>query len=195
MTDKELVQQFQQGNRASFTELHKRYHALIYKLCFNMMMGQREEAEDRTQEAFINAYRYLKKFRGDASFKTWLYKVATNVCLNRLKSAGYKMQKRSRSTEEEISETYTLGETLRSNRKGPRRISVEHEVWDILINAINQLDNKKRMVIVLSDVEGFSYKEIVEITGIRMQTVKSTLHRAREKVAKMVKGHINYELL
>jgi len=133
------------------------------------MLGNRAEAEEVAQEAFVRAHRALGDFRGDAKLSTWLYAITSRLCLNRLASGERRM---ARQGEDAL---------LRLSDAGPRPDAVleRRELETALGRAIAELPEDRRIVVVLRDLEGLSYEEIAQVLELELGTVRSRLHRAR----------------
>jgi RNA polymerase sigma-70 factor (ECF subfamily) len=133
------------------------------------MLGNRTDAEDVAQEVFLRVYRAIGSFRGEAKLSTWLYGIASNLCLNRLVSAD---RRRVRHDDDAImrapSEAADAATTIERN-----------EVDTALRQAIAELPDERRIVVVLRDLEGLSYDEIAQALDLEPGTVRSRLHRAR----------------
>ena len=163
----------------SFESLVRAHQDRVYDFCVRMM-GDREEAFDLTQEIFVSVHAHFETFRGDAQVSTWLFRIARNHCLNRLKY----LKRRGRGRSELLSD---LNESLVTESLGgavqPDALLMGKNLKALVHRAIAQLEEEQRSLVVLRDVEGLSYEEIVAITDLPEGTVKSRLHRAREKLA------------
>lgn len=133
------------------------------------MLGNRAEAEEIAQETFLRAHRALGAFRGEARLGTWLYAIASRLCLNRLAS-GPRRHERSDDTA-----------LLQAPAGGPDAVGAleRGELEAALHQAVAALPEERRIVVVLRDLEGLSYEEIGEVLGVPLNTVRSRLHRAR----------------
>jgi RNA polymerase sigma-70 factor (ECF subfamily) len=132
------------------------------------MMGSWADAEEVAQETFLRAHRALAEFRGDAKLSTWLYAIASRLCLNRLASSEWKMARRR--VEEGLA-GLVFDEPGGTLERDEREAAVHR--------ALAELPEDRRMVIVLRDFEGLSYDEIAAALGLELGTVRSRLHRAR----------------
>lgn len=168
-----------EGDREAFDQLVRQSQARIFNTAYRLL-GNYEDARDATQDAFIRAYRAIKKFKGDASFYTWLYRIAINLCYKRLKSKHYRQRQWTVSLDEPI--LTKKGEVLRSiasHAISPREALERKETQQEIQSVINSLAKRYRTVIVLRDIEDLSYREIAQILRCSVGTVKSRLHRAR----------------
>lgn len=156
------VRRAQAGDRAAFRELYEEHVGRVYALCLRMT-GEPEEAMERTQDAFVLAWRKLRSFRGEAAFGTWLHRLTVNVVLTERRSTGRLVRRETAATD-----------TGRRFESAPRvGLGVDLE------RAIARLPSGARRVFVLYDVEGYGHQEIAEMTGIAAGTSKAQLHRAR----------------
>jgi RNA polymerase sigma-70 factor (ECF subfamily) len=161
---------------------------MVHALASRMLVGA--DVEDATQEAFVRAFRGLKTFRGDASLKTWIYRVATNVCLTYAERA--KRTQPLESLDEPLGEEghETKGSQIASEARAPEEEVLGGELEGQIGAALDQLSPEFRAVLVLRDVEGLSYEEVAEATGANLGTVKSRLARARAQVMRWLKGYL-----
>jgi RNA polymerase sigma-70 factor, ECF subfamily len=181
--DFDLVQQCRYGDAEAFEEIYHRYSEMIYNLAARMS-GDRELAADLTQEIFLRAYRSLERFRGGASLKTWLYRVAVNHCRSRL---GRRRWWFSPLAEEHGEE----GLQLPDLREGPEEKAVQWDRRRHLSKALAALPATFREAVVLCDLQGLEYQEIAEVLGVRIGTVRSRIARGREKL----RAHLDEALL
>ena len=175
MTEQELVQAAQQGDQGAFSQLVEQNQGKIYSLCYRMT-GNSEDAADLTQEAFLNAWRGLSKFGGQSSFSTWLYRLASNACIDFLR------REKRRSA---LSMTLEDGEDedhqadLPDERWSPERELERKESRQALQAGLATLSPEHREVLLLRETEGLSYQEIARCLGLEDGTVKSRIARAR----------------
>jgi RNA polymerase sigma-70 factor, ECF subfamily len=152
------------------------------------MLGNREEARDIAQEVFITVFKAIHLFRGESKFSTWLYRIATNHCKNRLKYLGrravYPKTPLDELSEREQLESASMSTS--SSIERPDRLIEGREVERLLQEALEELDEDHRLLIVLRDVQNLSYQEIAEITQLAEGTVKSRLHRARAALRELL---------
>ncbi|MBN2565865.1 MAG: sigma-70 family RNA polymerase sigma factor [Candidatus Eisenbacteria bacterium] len=174
-TDRELVVRAKSGDSDAFSELVERNEAKIYGLCIKML-GNAEDAEDCLQEVFIKAFKALPGFRQAAQFSTWLYRIAYNECLMRIR-------KRKLDTVP-IDRPIELGEgpverELVDWTSDPRADVMNDELSNVLLLHVNELDPDNRIVFLLRDVHGLSTNDTADALGLTVPAVKSRLHRAR----------------
>lgn len=188
--DKELIEKSRAGDKEAFNRLVIKYQVWVFNLSYRML-GDYQEANDISQEAFIKLYFSLKEFRGDASLSTYLYRIVANLCKNRIR--GLMRRRKVEVTSLDASLETDDGE-LRSgpisSSPSPRE-ELDRKNKQVLIQkAINSLAYEFREAIVLRDIQQLSYQEICEVLGIEMGTVKSRVHRAREFLKEKLKGVI-----
>lgn len=162
--DRTLVEQARAGGTGAFETLYRRHHARLYAVCMRLH-GDRGHAEDAVQEAFVQAWQRLADFRGEAAFGTWLYRIAVNTALGRMRSQG----RRDRHLQPVDDATW-------DNLAAPVH---EPDAGMDLEAAIATLPDGARTVLVLHDVDGYGHQEIADMTGIAVGTSKAQLHRAR----------------
>jgi RNA polymerase sigma-70 factor (ECF subfamily) len=166
--DSDLVHRLQRGDPRAFEEFVIAYQHRVFGVALRML-DNRAEAEEIAQETFLRAHRALADFRGDAKLSTWLYAIASRLCLNRLASSD---RRRPREGEETLLR-------LASDDAGAAARLERSELEQALAAAIEALPEERRMVVVLRDVQGLSYEEIAATLGLEPGTVRSRLHRAR----------------
>ncbi len=173
-----LIARLRRRDPAAFEYLVKAHQDRVYAFCVRML-ADREEAFDLTQEIFISIHSHVDKFRADAKLTTWIYRITRNHCLNRLKY----LKRRGRGRSDEYGESNEL--LINDAVGGPQRpdeAMMGRDERALVHRAIQELDEDQRSLVVLRDVEGLSYEEIMDITELPEGTVKSRLHRAREKL-------------
>lgn len=180
--DRRLVRRLKQGDERAFQELVNTYQDRIFGLVYRMI-GNRQEAEDIAQEVFISVHRGIANYRGEGRFYTWLYRIASNTCKNRIKYLKGRNFHRA-SDIDETPAAHTQGEAgpvvaLQSVVPGPEATVVGDRLERAIQHEIAQLEPEHRLLIVLRDIQGLSYAEILKITGLQEGTLKSRLHRAR----------------
>ncbi len=176
-----LLRRLRHGDERAFAELVKANQDRVFDLVYRMI-GDREEALDLSQEVFVAVHAAVGRFRGEARLSTWIFRVAKNHCLNRLKYLG--RRERGRSTEISGVPEAVLERNAPSAR--PDEAVAVSETRTMVQRAIAELDEEHRLLVVLRDVEGLSYHEIAAITDQPEGTVKSRLHRARAALAEII---------
>ena len=186
-----LVDRFLAGDEGAFQELVERYQSKVYGIAFGYCRN-RDDALDRTQEAFVKVYRNLKNFQKSSSFYTWLYRVTSNVCLDYLRKA--KRHRRHLDNDDTREHGGGSGDEheVAYSRSGasPAKILGNKELGEKLTQAIDELSESHREIIVLREIEGLSYEELSEILGVPKGTVMSRLHHARTNLKKVLKGYL-----
>ncbi len=184
MQDDELVLQFQKGDEHAFDLLVKRYEKNVSRGCFRFL-NNIDDARDAAQEVFIKIYYGLDQFKPDAKFSTWLYRIMVNHCLNVIRTRKRRAWLSRFTKESDAFEEHTL-----SNDENPavkmelseRRAAVE--------KAILTLDEKLKTAVILHKYQGLSYKEIADVQKISLSAVESRIHRAKKKLAVLLKDYI-----
>ncbi len=171
--EKSLVQKAKKGDAQAFEKLIERYYQRIFKLSFQML-GNKEDASDATQETFVKAFERIRQFRGASSFATWLYRIAINTCQDMLRDS--RTIAFSQLTFEDDHAELDPTELMNSN---PEDVLAKRERADLVWTALNKMPEEARQILVLCDMQGFSYAEVASILNLPEGTVKSRLHRAR----------------
>jgi RNA polymerase sigma-70 factor (ECF subfamily) len=169
--DIELCRIAADGNIAAFELIYERYHRRTYSLTLRMTSSQ-TEAEDLTQEVFIQLFRKIGSFRGDSAFSTWLHRLTVNQVLMHFRRRSVKNERTSDDGE--------MPEQAVQGTANPNKMPVIDRI--ALKNAIAELPNGYKNVFVLHDVEGFEHEEVAQMMGISVGTSKSQLHKARLKL-------------
>ncbi len=166
----------------AFEALVREHQDRVYDFCYRMV-GDREEASDLVQEIFVSVLQNVQKFRHDSKLSTWIFRISKNHCLNRLKYL--KRRGRGRSNEMDSVAEGELAAAVGAPQKPDEALHAARERRRVQ-EAIANLPGEQRMLVALRDIEGLSYEEIMEITELPEGTVKSRLHRARERLAELL---------
>ncbi len=166
--DASLVDRLRRGDPGAFEDLVIAYQHRVFGVALRML-GNRAEAEELAQEVFLRVHRAVGDFRGEAKLSTWLYAIASRLCLNRLAAGERRM---ARQGEEILTR-------VASREVGPAEELERTELETALHRAIAELSEERRIVVVLRDLEGLSYEEIAAALELELGTVRSRLHRAR----------------
>ena len=190
-TDTELVEMAKAGDRDAFGVLVARHEAKIYGLCLKML-GNPEDAEDCLQEVFIKAFQALPGFRQEARFSTWLYRIAHNACLMRLR--------KKKLDTVPIDRPVDLGEgpiqrEIPDWTTDPRSGVMNEELNTVLANHINELAPDNRIVFLLRDIHGLSTDDTASVLGLSVLAVKSRLHLARRRLLESLQQPLSLEEL
>ena len=190
--DRALVRRMKAGDDRAFEELVRLYQNRIFGLMLRMI-GNRQEAEDLAQEVFMTVHRAIASYRGDGRFYTWLYRIASNTCKNRIKYLRGRNFHRSVPVDESP-EAQQNGEgpavALQSQIAGPEAMAEGTRLENAIQRELAQLEPEHRLLIILRDVQGLSYQEILRATGLQEGTLKSRLHRARVALKDRLKQHM-----
>jgi RNA polymerase sigma-70 factor (ECF subfamily) len=181
--DRLLVDRFKSGDQSAFNDMVRRYWDRIYARV-NQLLRNTQDAEEVTQDAFIRAHRGLENFRGDSSFSTWLYQIATNLARNRYWYWWRRKRDRSVSFDQPLttdSDT-TLADVFPSETGTPQDATITQEFLDRIAESMELLNEKHREILILRNVQNNSYEEIASILEISIGTVKSRIARARESL-------------
>lgn len=182
----QLVRSVLAGDDKAFNELVQLHQRFVFNLCYRLL-GDHDEANDCAQDVFVAVFRSLGSFRFESAFRTWLYRVAVNTCKNRMRSLEYRV--RSRRIRMDADNESRIRE-IRDKRPSPAGELKRKELARLIQAAINRLPADQKLVVVLRDMEGRTYDEIVEITGFKLGTLKSKLSRARLRLRQALEGSI-----
>ncbi len=179
-----IVRQVLDGETNRFELLVRTHEKSIYNLALRML-GSEQDALDASQEAFFRAYRSLSSFRGDSKFSVWLYRLASNVCLDMLRQ-------RSRTREDSLTSDEDEQLSLPDIRFDPQTELEKDALRRAVRQGLDQLEPVFRQALILRDVNGLSYEEIAQVAGLEPGTVKSRIFRARRKLAAILMGDGNF---
>lgn len=173
--DEELVHRVQNGNIAAFEELVRRYERKVYNIAYRLL-GNEEDATEALQDTFLRAYRFIPKFAFKSSFYTWLYRIATNVSLTRLRR---RKKAEVISLDAPIADSDNLKFDLPDTGQTPEEAFAQKRLREKLDQAVKRLPEEYRAVVILRDLEGLSNEEVSKILKLSVPAVKSRLHRGR----------------
>jgi len=176
--DLALAERCRSGDVEAFESLYREHASRLFSLAVRMM-GNRPDAEDLLQEIFLTAHRKLPSYRGDARLGTWLFRLATNLCLDHLRSKAARMSKATSSIEDDHAMEPV------SPAAGPAVGAVQHIDLE---RAVARLPAGCRAAFLLHDVEGFEHREVASMLGISEGTSKSQVHKARLKLRRFLAG-------
>lgn len=179
-----LVKKAQNNDLSAFEELVRLYQNKVYGLCLHLA-GNHSDAQDLAQEAFIRAYRALASFRNEADFGTWMHRITVNIWLNfkRRNSARPVVFLDEPFKGEDGSE---LQRDVADNNGDPLQSLEEKEFRGLVRSALGSLSEEHRTVLVLREIEGYSYEEVARMLDCSLGTVKSRLNRAREAMRRIM---------
>ncbi len=176
--DQLLVERVQKGDKKAFDVLVGKYQHKIISL-ISRYVSDHSEAQDVAQEAFIKAYRALKRFRGDSAFYTWIYRIAINTAKNHLVAQGRRPPQSDVDAQD--AEQYQVDTRLK-DRGSPEHELLREEIEQTIHSAISDLPDDLRVAITLREMEGMSYEEIATSMDCPIGTVRSRIFRAREAI-------------
>lgn len=183
--DEELIRLFLGGQEQSFNDLVRKHQDAVLNLCCKIL-GNNEEGEDAAQDVFVRVYHALPRFKFQAAFSTWLFRICVNLCRTRMSSAGFRKSKRTGSLDQDPAQKGSR--EIFDENFTPEAMSEKKQINERIYEAIGSLPDDMKVLVVLRDMEGRSYEEIRKITGLREGTVKSRLFRARELLKKALIG-------
>ena len=187
--ERTLVGLFLAGDEKAFDEMVTRHQDAVYTLCVRIV-GNHEDAGDCAQDVFIKVYRNLKDFRFKSSLATWIYRIAVNTCRNHLASAGRRSSDRTLSLDDGPGPGTVSGNYAPDSSFDPEVQFERKELESLIMDSIGTLPEIQRELVILRDMEGRSYDDIAQITGLRGGTIKSKLARARQKLRERLEGKI-----
>lgn len=186
-----LVEQALDGDIAAYEKLVARYQNKIMGYVARMLHNDREEAEDVTQEVFIKAYRSLDSFRGQASFSTWVYKIATNLCIDRARTRQRRPQQAYSLDEPFDKEDDKGGREIPDSRYEPGKGVEREELRQQVRATVAEMPEKLRQVLIMCDLQGMAYEDIAKVVGCPLGTVKSRLFHARADLARRLRPYVH----
>jgi len=192
MTDSEkiLLRQSKAGDLVSFERLIEKHQQVAYNVAYRMV-GNEEDAKDMTQEAFIKVFKSIGSFREDSSFSTWLYRIVMNTCKDELRKKKIKVVSIDRDIEVgESSVSFEIPDQTYS----PEVVYEKKQLHQMLSQALTELPETNRIVVIMRDVQGFSYEDIAECINVPVGTVKSRINRGRHMLREMITKDRNLSL-
>ncbi len=194
MNEPALITAAQKGDLDSFNSLVLHYQTQVYNVAYRVI-GEGDAAADATQEAFINAFKKIKSYKG-GSFKAWLFRIVTNTCYDELR----RRQRRPVSSLDAllVSDVNAADDEaqvqLATDKDSPTQAQERTELLEAIQNCLNTLSDDQRLAVVMRDVQGFDYKEVADTMKVGLGTLKSRLGRARNKMKDCLRQH-HQELL
>jgi len=188
LADENLISNIQAGDTDAFEEIVTKYEKQIYNLALRYS-GNPDDALDISQDVFLRVYKNIHTFKGQSKFSTWLYQIATNICIDHCR-------KNSKKKESSILYFDENGEEQEIEfpdiSYAPEQVFEQQEIQEELTRCIDLLGDEHRLILTLRDIEGLTYQEIGIILSMEQGTVKSRLFRAREKLRKLLLKNGNY---
>ena len=184
MNEKELIKKAKEGHITSFENLIEAHEKRVYNISLKMLKNE-QDAFDAAQDTFLKAFKYIGKFKEESSFSTWIYRIAVNSCLDIIK------KKKETQNQSSIEQQITLKDNevtiqFEDEKQNVLEDVIKAERKEALHKAIDKLKPDQKKMIILRDIEGFSYEEISKITGITTGTVKSKINRARNALKELL---------
>ncbi|MFQ3611405.1 MAG: sigma-70 family RNA polymerase sigma factor [Fimbriimonadales bacterium] len=186
VSDEILIERFREGDDSAFDTLVRRYEAKVYQYAYRLANNP-DDAADVVAEAFLRMYNALKRFRGEAQLSTWLYRIVSNVYFDFRKREARHQHLPLEVPSEEDDEP--MERPIPSERDDPSEYVLEQERHRVLMEAISQLPEYQRAIVILFHVEDRPYEEIAQITGLPLGTIKSRLNRARNALKELLEPH------
>ncbi|OGV72085.1 MAG: hypothetical protein A3K19_08180 [Lentisphaerae bacterium RIFOXYB12_FULL_65_16] len=188
MSDGELIRRFKEGEPWAFEALVDKYAGKAFQIAYGVL-GNRQDAEEVSQDVFIRIHKALPNFRGDSEFSTWMYRIAVNLARNKYR------WNRSRGSEKNLSMDATLGDQdgsemsriLASPEKAPDDAAANNEFEAEVMTQLQALPDLYREPLVLRNLDDMSYDRIATLLGCRLGTIKSRIARAREEMRKRLR--------
>jgi len=179
MEDADLLEKLKAGDKTAFNELVGLYANRVINTCYKFLLD-RKDAEDISQEVFIEVYKSIKTFRGDAKLSTWIYRIAVAKSLDEIKKRNRKKRFSS------IGKAVGLDQiaNLLSGTEQPDKRIEEKESFSVLILVLNKLPDNQRVAFTLSKIDGYSNTEIAEIMQVSLTAVDSLIYRAKQNLKK-----------
>jgi len=178
----QLITDSQNGDVRAFNLLVERYQVRLYNLCYRML-NDPDIAADVTQDAFISAYRNIRRYRG-GSFAAWLMRIATNACYDQLRT---RQRRPTTSIDALLDDEEHAPRQFEDQSEAPDERSLRNELAGELQRTLDALEHDQRLAVILSDVQGLSYDEISVTTGWPLGTVKSRLSRGRAQLRTLLR--------
>jgi len=180
----EVIKQAVGGDRAAFESIYRRFSPMVYSVALGVL-NNTEDSQEVTQDVFVKIYHQLKNFRFDASLKTWIYRVTINTALN------YRKKRAHRENQVNMDEA-TMDHFQESNAKPEITDQEEHQ--QVIQKLLSHLNPDQRTCIILRNMEGLTYEEIAQTLRININTVRTRLKRAREKLLSIKQEVTNNEM-
>lgn len=184
--DEQLMKELAAGNHEAFEEILRRYETQVITYCYTWMRN-RDSAEDLAQETFLRVFRNAARYMPVAKFTTWLYKIATNLCINESKKGQIRS---SRSLDEPAGsdpDGTRIIERLANKGNAPLTEAEKHEAQSLIERAIAHLPDDQRTTLVMVEYHHMPYQEIAEILGVTVSAIKMRVKRARETLRETLK--------
>ncbi|MBI5545100.1 MAG: sigma-70 family RNA polymerase sigma factor [Deltaproteobacteria bacterium] len=191
--DLTLVRRCQEGDQGAFRSLMERYQKKAFAQALGMLKDK-DEAMDVAQEAFVKVYRYLDHFKGDSSFYTWLYRIVANLCVDRIRRKASAQSPDNVEFDEKMEQEELATAGILSTRLGtnPQKAALRAELAQKIDEALEQIPEKHREILVMRELEGMSYEDLSRVLKIPKGTVMSRLFHARAKMQKLLTDYLGH---
>jgi RNA polymerase sigma-70 factor (ECF subfamily) len=186
LPDQALVAQARDGDLVAFELLMRRHNQRVYRVVRSVLRNP-AEIEDAIQQAYLSAFAHLDQFKGTAGWSTWLCRIAFNEALARLRSHGRFV------SIDEVSEG-VMSETWKTTASDPERAAANHELAQVVEQAIDGLPDIYRSVLIMREIEGMTTAEVADVLEVADEVVKTRLHRARTALRSVVEQRIGQQL-
>jgi len=180
--DTRAVERLKEGDAGALDELFRRHRDAAYRIAYRLV-GNREDALDVVQEAFIHVLRGIQAFRGQSSFRTWLYRIVTHAALD------YRRWRAMRKTESLEAEAAPAASAHRGART-PQKEAADKDLHRAIEKAMTNISEKNRAALILFAVEGMSYREVAAVLSISVGTVMSRIFNARQRLRELLASEI-----
>ncbi len=188
--DSLLIHRVLTGDQDAFDIIVKNYQSMVFNIAYRFL-NDYAEAEELTQEVFLRVFRFLPKFKGKSSLKTWIYRITVNSALNRNQWLKRRKQNRKISIDTPLKDDdKPMKENLESVEKNPEGTTLNSELQKQIQESIVKLPEKLRVAVILRDVEGLSYTDIADSLGVNIGTVKSRIARARTMLRDLLSRYL-----
>lgn len=185
-SEEQLIKELKAGKESAFNRLIEEHKNRVYRIALSLVKNP-TDAEDVAQDVFIKIYTSVSSFKGNSSLATWIYKITYNMSLDFLKSKNRRIKRFKTLDDPEDAEILSLSDDSFLPEKAYENLELKKD----LDAALEQLPEDQREMVTLKDVHGFSYEEIIEMTGLKEGTMKSRLNRARASLRKMLQSKWN----
>ena len=183
-----FVLRLQANEDAAYDELVRTYHSSLFHVAYRMV-GDAGDAADVVQEIFVKVFRNIGSFRGDSSLKTWIFRIGFSEILNRLRWWRRRYRSSTVSLDESVADSFPM--QVADEHPSPLQALESKERDQSIQEALKKLTSDQRSILVLRDIEGFSYNEIADVLGVSTGTVKSRLARARADMKKSLMRYLS----
>jgi RNA polymerase sigma-70 factor (ECF subfamily) len=185
-SEEQLIKELKAGKESAFNRLIEEHKNRVYRIALSLVKNP-TDAEDVAQDVFIKIYTSVSSFKGNSSLATWIYKITYNMSLDFLKSKNRRIKRFKTLDDPEDAEILSLSDDSFLPEKAYENLELKKD----LDAALEQLPEDQREMVTLKDVHGFSYEEIIEMTGLKEGTMKSRLNRARASLREMLQSKWN----